>query len=103
MVQQLVRAIAAINDAAHAFVHDRPLRRRIFQSKNELISLAIERGMPGLRLAWQRQPDGEWLVLVTLDDWKCVHVPFERLSVQARMRVVGDIGPVSQEGITRSV
>ncbi len=93
MVHQLVRAIAAINDAAHAFQHDRPLRRRIFQSKNELVSLAIEQRMAGLRMTWQRNTDGEWLLLVKFDERKGVHVPFERLSTSARMRVVNTVGP----------
>lgn len=90
------QAVVAINGAAHAFRNEQRARetaRRLRANKTDLVSIALELDLDGVRVAWQRQNVGHPLLTVTFAETACVHVPFERLSISARLRVVEKIGP----------
>ena len=91
----IVQALAAINTAAHSLrdgANHSAAVRRLFGSKDDLLSLVLELELPGVRVAWQRQQYGNWLIVASLGDEKCFHCVFDRLSVGAQIRIVNEIG-----------
>ncbi len=92
IAELLIRALLAINAAAHAET-DPAQRRRLFSHKHDLVSMALERSDLEVSVSWQAMPHGEPFVLVSLCGVRCWHVPFERLSVAAQCEVVRRVGP----------
>lgn len=87
----MANAVHAVNRMAKHF-KDRTARNRMYETKHSLLSWGLESDMPGLEVSWQRQADGDSLVVVTIGDRGCVHCPFERLSAAARCKVVTKVG-----------
>lgn len=88
----MATAVRAVNHMAKHF-KDKAAQRRMYETKHSLVSWALESDLPGLDVTWQRQPNGDTLVLVHIGSRATVHCPFERLSASARCKVVRRAGP----------
>lgn len=88
----LAEAVNAVNRVAKHF-KDRTIRNGAYDAKDMLLSRLIESDAPEVDASWQKQPDGDSLVLIRISDRLAVHCPFERLSPTARCKIVGRIGP----------
>lgn len=89
---RLIAAIKCANHQAHTEC-DRVTRRQLLDQKDALLSSVLERRIGHTLASWQRQPNGEWLVLISIDGRAAFHAPFERLSVFAQLEVVREAGP----------
>ena len=64
-----------------------------YAAKDLFLSVLIEEDVPGVDPAWERQPSGDWLLVININCRLSVHAPFRRLSPSARCKVVQRIGP----------
>lgn len=92
-LQLVIQAIYAVNRLAHSFDDERRVRRRVFESKNDLISLLLELEIPGVEPSWERQENGDYMLVISIGHRFSPHCPFERLSPAAQCKVVQRIGP----------
>lgn len=72
------------------------VHKLICAAKHFVVSALLET-QRWCRLAWERQPNGRQLLQVTVEDADArstVHVPFEKLSVRAKIVVINQIGPM---------
>lgn len=88
----LAQALNAANRAAKHF-KGRSISRTAYAAKDLLLSVLIEEDAPEVNPKWQRQPDGDWLLVINIACRLSVHAPFRRLSPAARCKVVQRIGP----------
>lgn len=88
----MATAVRAVNRMAKHF-KDKEAQQRMYHAKDSLVSWALETDLPGLEVSWQRQPNGNSLVVVNIGGRASVHCPFERLSAPARCNVVRRVGP----------
>lgn len=88
----LVKALNAANRAAKHF-KGRSIGRTAYAAKDLLLSVLIEEDAPGVNPSWERQPNGDWLLVINIACRLSVHAPFPRLSASARCKVVQRIGP----------
>lgn len=88
----LAQALNAANRAAKHF-KGRSIGKTAYAAKDLLLSVLIEEDVPEVNPSWERQPDGDWLLLINVACRLSVHAPFRRLSPSARCKVVQRIGP----------
>lgn len=88
----LAQALNAANRAAKHF-KGRSIGKTAYAAKDLLLSVLIEEDAPEVNPKWQRQPDGDWILVVNIACRLSVHTPFGRLSPSARCKIVQRIGP----------
>lgn len=88
----VAQALNAANRAAKHF-KGRSIGRTAYAAKDLFLSVLIEEDVPGVDPAWERQPSGDWLLVININCRLSVHAPFRRLSPSARCKVVQRIGP----------
>ena len=94
VVGLVAESIHLVNRLAHAFSRDSTIKNRLFSAKHDLLSLVLELPIPGIRAAWERQPQGHFLLVISIANHRALHCPFSSLSWSARCRIVQEIGPV---------
>lgn len=88
----LAQALNAANRTAKHF-KGRSIGKTAYAAKALLLSVLIEEDVPEVNPKWQRQPDGDWILVISIACRLSVHAPFGRLSPSARCKVVQRIGP----------
>jgi len=93
LLRHAADAVHAVNSLARNYKQIPHASRRLYQSKNELLSLMLEMDLPGVEPAWQGQPDGDHLLIISIGGRRTPHCPFRKLSWSAQCKVVQRIGP----------
>ncbi len=93
LLRHAANAIHSVNCLARSYKQIPRASKRLYQSKDELLSLMLEMDVPGVEPAWQEQPDGDHLLIISIGDRRTPHCPFRRLSWSAQCKVVQRIGP----------
>jgi hypothetical protein len=93
LLRHAANAVHAVNCLARNYKQIPHASKRLYRSKDELLSLMLEMDVPGVVPAWQEQPDGDHLVIVSIGGRRAPHCPFRRLSWSAQCKVVQRIGP----------
>lgn len=93
LLRHAADAVHAVNRLAHGYNHTPHASKRLYQSKNELLSFMLEMDVPGVEPAWQGQPNGEHLLVISIGGRRAPHCPFRKLSWSAQCKVVQRIGP----------
>ena len=100
--QRFAMALERLNHLAHSLRNGSRLQAQVYATKHALVSAMLEAAIE-CRLSWQRQSNGRYLLLVSIDQLRCFHVRFDHLTGPAKGRVVRTIGPAPSRILLRLV
>lgn len=85
------RGIHLVNRIAKAYGKYPAIMRRFYNSKDDMLSVAIENDFPGVKLSWDLKNE-HYLLEVKIANHDAVHCPFWRLTRHAQRKVLDRIG-----------